>query len=273
MSHKEDRHLDFVLKHYKEGTFDTRKAVERFKSAQGISTEAPSLFQRFVTYGGLAIAASIMLGVFLFMYHSSSQWTEITADAAQETFLLPDSTCVTLTKGSSMSYRMKEGSRTIKMEGKAYFDVARDEGRPFEVDADGAFVRVLGTEFMVDATGKRNGHEATVYVAEGKVLFARNPKAEGVILTEGMGAELMEDEEIPQIQDHADANQIAWQRGTFIFDQTPLKEVLDCLSRHYGVSFAATDLSKKLSGEFYTDDLDLIIELIESALDVTVIKK
>ena len=40
-----------------------------------------------------------------------------------------------------------------------------------------------------------------------------------------------------------------------------------------GVSFAATDLSKKLSGEFYTDDLDLIIELIESALDVTIIKK
>jgi hypothetical protein len=56
-------------------------------------------------------------------------------------------------------------------------------------------------------------------------------------------------------------------------DQTPLKDVLDCLSKHYGVSFAATDLSKKLSGEFYTDDLNLIIELIESALDVTIIKK
>ena len=105
------------------------------------------------------------------------------------------------------------------------------------------------------------------------MLCARSSRAEGVILTEGMGAELIEDEEIPQIQEVADANQIAWQRGSFIFDQTPLKDFLVCLSKHYGVSFAATDLSKKLSGEFYTDDLDLIIELIESALDVTIIKK
>ena len=273
MSHSEDKHLDFVLKHYKEGTFDTQKAIERFKDAQGIKPAAPSIFQRFVMKGGLAIAASIVLGVFLFMNYNSRQWTEITAKAAQETFLLPDSTCVTLTKGSSMSYRMKEDGRMVKMEGKAYFDVARDESRPFEVDADGAFVRVLGTEFMVDATGNRNGLEAIVYVAEGKVLFARNSKTEGVILTKGMGAELMTGEATPQVQEDADTNQIAWQRGTFIFDQTPLKEVLDCLSRYYGVSFAATDLSKKLSGEFYTDDLDMIIELIESALDVTIIKK
>ena len=68
-------------------------------------------------------------------------------------------------------------------------------------------------------------------------------------------------------------NAIAWQRGYFIFDQTPLSEVLDCLSGYYHVSFAATDLSKKLSGEFHTDDLDLIIELIESALDVTIIRR
>lgn len=268
MSHSEDKHLDFVLKHYKEGTFDTQKAIERFKDAQGIKPAAPRRLPNFLIYG-ISAAAAVVLGVFLFMNYNSRQWTEITANAAQETFMLPDSSCVTLTKGSSVSYRMKAEGRQVKMEGKAYFDVAKDESRPFEVDADGAFVRVLGTEFMVDATASK----ATVYVAEGKVLFARNSRAEGVILTEGMGAELIEDEEIPQIQEVADANQIAWQRGSFIFDQTPLKDVLDCLSKHYGVSFAATDLSKKLSGEFYTDDLDLIIELIESALDVTIIKK
>lgn len=48
---------------------------------------------------------------------------------------------------------------------------------------------------------------------------------------------------------------------------------LDFISLHYNMSFAATDLSKQLSGEFYADDLDLNISLIESALDVTIIKK
>ena len=266
MSHSEDRHLDFVLKHYKEGAFDTQKAIGRFKAANGVKP-MPRRRRNPVIYA-MSAAAALLIGVFLFMHSGSRQWTEISADASQQEFMLPDGTCVTLAQGSVLSYRMKD-ERRVKMEGKVFFDVARDEARPFEVDADGAFVRVLGTEFMVDATASK----ATVYVAEGKVLFARNSRAEGVILTEGMGAELIEDEEIPQIQEAADANQIAWQRGSFIFDQTPLKDVLDCLSKHYGVSFAATDLSKKLSGEFYTDDLDLIIELIESALDVTIIKK
>lgn len=159
----------------------------------------------------------------------------------------------------------------IRMEGKVYFDVARDESRPFEVDADGAFVRVLGTEFMVDASDSPD--VAKVYVAEGKVLLAKDSDAEGVILTEGMGAVLGDGDDVPVVEEKADDNSIAWQRGSFIFDQTPLKNVLDCLSKYYHVSFVATDLSKELSGEFYTDDLDLIIELIESALDVTIIKR
>ena len=269
MSHSEDKHLDFVLKHYKEGTFDTQKAIERFKDAQGIKPAAPRRLPNFLIYG-ISAAAAVVLGVFLFMNYNSRQWTEITAKAAQETFVLPDSSCVTLTKGSSVSYRMKAEGRQVKMEGKAYFDVARDESRPFEVDADGAFVRVLGTEFMVDVT---DDSAAKVYVEEGKVLFARNSGAEGVILTEGMGATLADDARTPVVEEKADANSIAWQRGSFIFDQTPLAEVLGCLSEYYHVSFAATDLSKKLSGEFYADDLDLIIRLIESALDVTIIRK
>lgn len=51
-----------------------------------------------------------------------------------------------------------------------------------------------------------------------------------------------------------------------------MKEVLTCLSQYYNVSFVASDLDKRLSGEFSTEDLDLIISLIESALDVTIVK-
>ena len=267
MSHSEDRNLDFVLKHYKEGAFDTQKAIERFKDARGMRQQP----RRRWSYAaiGFSAAAAVLLGVFLFIGRDADQWTEIAVASTQQTVVLPDGTSVTLAPGSALSYRMKD-TREVKMQGKVFFDVARDESRPFEVDADGAFVRVLGTEFMVDVT---DDSSAKVYVEEGKVLFARNANAEGVVLTEGMGATLAEDAQIPVIEEKDDANSIAWQRGSFLFDQTPLSEVLDCLSDYYHVSFAATDLSKKLSGEFYTDDLDLIICLIESALDVTIIRK
>ena len=94
-----------------------------------------------------------------------------------------------------------------------------------------------------------------------------------MILTKDMQATLSPDGNVPVIAVEPDINSIAWQRGSFIFDKTPLREVLETLSEYYKVSFAATDLDKKLSGEFYAEDLDLIISLIESALDVHIVKK
>lgn len=267
MSHSEDRHLDFVLRHYKEGAFDTRKAIGRFMDAKGIRP-TPRRRWNFAAVG-VSVAAAVILGVFLFTGIESRRWTQVAAASSQQTVVLPDGTDVTLSPGSSLSYKMKD-RREVRMEGKAFFDVTRDEARPFEVDADGAFVRVLGTEFMVDVSDE---DAAKVYVQDGKVLFARNEKAEGVVLTKGMSATLAAEADVPVMDEKPDANSIAWQRGTFIFDHTPLKDVLDCLSGYYHVSFAATDLSKELSGEFAADDLELIIELIESALDVTIIRR
>jgi ferric-dicitrate binding protein FerR (iron transport regulator) len=118
-----------------------------------------------------------------------------------------------------------------------------------------------------------SGESKEVYVTEGKVFFARKSDSEGVILTKDMQASLSESDDVPVIAEVADVNTLAWQRGTFIFDQTPLKDVLDCLSGYYGVSFAAEHLDRCLSGEFMAEDLDLILMIIESALDVTIIKK
>lgn len=271
MSHYEDRHLDFVLQHWQEGKFDTQKAIERF-NATCRRKQQKSRLRWFHAVSAVAAAAVLVIG--LFALRQQTGWTELEAGRTAQSWTLPDGTQVTLAPGSMLSYKLK-GSRDVKMEGKVFFDVARDESRPFEIKADGAFVRVLGTEFQVDdrAAGRDGKKKVEVYVQSGKVLFAKSERAEGVVLTAGMSAALKEGEKMPEQDAIADVNAIAWNRGSFIFDQTPLKQVLDELSAYYGVSFAATDLDRKLSGEFMTDDLDLILELIESALDVTIIKK
>ena len=266
MSDFEDKHMDFVLKHYQEGKFDTRKAIDRFNEAHGIVQKPRRRVLPWVS-GMVAAAAAVVLCVFLFR-GNEQQMIELIANNAVKEFALPDGTEVTLAPGSKLSYSEKSPRKT-QLEGKAYFEVARDEAVPFEITADGAFVRVLGTKFMVDA----GSSVKEVYVTEGKVLVAKASDAEGVILTKDMQATLSPDENSPVIAVEPDVNSIAWQRGSFIFDKTPLREVLETLAKHYKVSFAATDLDKQLSGEFYAEDLDLIISLIESALDVHIIKR
>lgn len=265
MSDFEDKHLDFVLKHYQEGKFDTQKAINLFNETHGNVRKPRRRVLPWVS-GMVAAAAAVVLCVFLF--RGNGQQVQLMADAQVQEFVLPDGSKVTLSPGSRLTYGEKS-PRKPQLEGKAFFEVVRDEAVPFEINADGAFVKVLGTKFMLDA-----GSEVKeVYVTEGKVLFAKSSDAEGVILTKDMQATLSQSDAIPVITMEPDVNSIAWQRGSFIFDNTPLKEVLETLSGYYKVSFVATDLDKKLSGEFYAEDLDLIISLIESALDVHIVKK
>ena len=266
MSDFEDKHMDFVLKHYQEGKFDTQKALQRFNEAHGIVQKPRRRVLPWVS-GMVAAAAAVVLCVFLFRGNEHQQ-IQLMAHAQMKEFVLPDGTEVTLAPGSKLTYSEKS-PRNTALEGKAYFEVARDEAVPFEISADGAFVRVLGTKFMVNA----GSPVKEVYVTEGKVLFAKSSDSEGVILTKDMQATLSASQSIPVIAMEPDVNSIAWQRGSFIFNQTPLKEVLETLSKHYKVSFVANDLSKQLSGEFDAEDLDLIISLIESALDVHIVKR
>lgn len=270
MSEFDDRHLDFVTRHYQEGRFDTQKAMERFKS---VHDEAPKVRKiNWMRISGVAAAVTLLAGLFFLLRPQQDHWTELTAQSGTEVYVLPDSTSVTLAKGAVLRYKdFGKVSRRVEMTGKIWFDVTRDETKPFEVVTENSFIRVLGTQFQVDAT-VASAQAVEIYVASGKVLFARSAESDGVILTKGMGALMPVGVGGPVVNEAGDGNDIAWIRGTFIFDQTPLKEVLTCLSQYYKVSFVANDLDRKLSGEFSTEDLDLIIELIESALDVNILK-
>ena len=260
--------MDFVLKHYQEGKFDTQKAIKRFNEAHGIVQKPRRRVLPWVS-GMVAAAAAVILCVFLFRGNDpQTQQIQLVADAQIQEYVLPDGSEVTLAPGSRLTYS-ENSPRSTQLEGKAFFEVARDEAVPFEITSDGAFVRVLGTKFMVDA----GSSVKEVYVTEGKVLFAKSSDSEGVILTKDMQATLSASQSIPVVAMEPDVNSIAWQRGSFIFNQTPLKEVLETLSKHYKVSFVANDLSKQLSGEFDAEDLDLIISIIESALDVHIVKR
>ena len=190
MSDFEDKHLDFVLKHYQEGKFDTQKALQRFNEAHGIVRKPRRRVLPWVS--GVAAAAAFILCVFLF--RDNDQQIQLMASAEVQEFVLPDGSEVTLAPGSRLTY-IEKSPRKTHLEGKAFFEVARDEAVPFEITSDGAFVRVLGTKFMVDA----GSSVKEVYVTEGKVLFAKSSDAEGVILTKDMQATLSPDENVPVI--------------------------------------------------------------------------
>ncbi len=260
-----NRHLQFVLKHYREGAFDTRKAINRFNRAAGRRTRG------FIRYmAGVAAAAAVILGIFIFNTRPQPVHL-ITADATG-IFILPDSTAVTLAPNSSLEYDARaymRKSRSVRMEGKAFFDVTRNETNPFEITTDRAYIKVLGTSFQVDETA-----DTEVYVKSGKVLFSAAEEAEGVILTKGMEAVLnVAGRGIPEVVVPETPNPAAWATGLFEYESTPLEDVLNELSEYYGVQLKASDYDRKLSAKFETDSsIDDIMEMIAAAAEITITK-
>lgn len=266
MKTNEDRMIDFVAKSYEENRFDPKKALAR--SQNGSLRRSLSLSKRTVMLKRIAgVAAAAAVGIFLYLSWLTS-WTDYAAYDIAQTFTLPDSSSVTLAPGSTLSLQKHKDKRLVQMTGKVYFNVRHDDRAPFRVDAGSGFVKVLGTRFQVDSRDP-----FSVSVVSGKVLFsAIRSGEEALILTKGQSAVLDPAASKPVEITPKHPNPAAWATGEFIYDNTPLPEVLSELSEYYDVTLVAFDAghssgeSRRLSGEFSTSSLQEILNLINSAL-------
>ena len=266
MKTNEDRMIDFVAKSYEENRFDPKKALAR--SQNGSLRRSLSLSKRTVMLKRIAgVAAAAAVGIFLYLSWLTS-WIDYAAYDIAQTFTLPDSSSVTLAPGSTLRLQKHKDKRLVQMTGKVYFNVRHDDRAPFRVDAGSGFVKVLGTRFQVDSRDP-----ISVSVVSGKVLFsAIRSGEEALILTKGQSAVLDPAASKPVEITPKHPNPAAWATGEFIYDNTPLPEVLSELSEYYDVTLVAFDAghssgeSRSLSGEFSTSSLPEILNLINSAL-------
>lgn len=266
MKTNEDRMIDFVAKSYEENRFDPKKALAR--SQNGSLRRSLSLSKRTVMLKRIAgVAAVAAVGIFLYLSWLTS-WTDYAAYDIAQTFTLPDSSSVTLAPGSTLRLQKHKDKRLVQMTDKVYFNVRHDDRAPFRVDAGSGFVKVLGTRFQVDSRDP-----ISVSVVSGKVLFsAIRSGEEAMILTKGQSAVLDPAASKPVEITPKHPNPAAWATGEFIYDNTPLPEVLSELSEYYDVTLVAFDAghssgeSRSLSGEFSTSSLQEILNLINSAL-------
>lgn len=160
-----------------------------------------------------------------------------------ERFVLPDGSEVWLAAGSSLRYpaAFSREERAVELSGEAFFDVERDEKRPFTIRTGELQTRVLGTSFKISAFEGRT-HE--VSVATGRVSVGRGfPAAEIGVLTPGMA--LNYDARTGAVTRSAvDPAALAeWKSGILNFDKLPMSAVAEQLGRRFGIEVAIDDPS------------------------------
>lgn len=187
---------------------------------------------------------------------------------------LADGTKVWLNSQSILRFSYPFDSlRTVYLEGEAYFEVAQDGKRPFEVVTEENTLRVLGTKFNVRAYPEQ---PYQVTLAEGKIKI--NTSSSGLIT-------LLPDEQLSLGPNHDkyEINSVnaelfyAWTKGIFEFNDTSLEEIGCQLERWYNVKvdYASDDLKTiRFTGSILRNEsLGYALELIQKISDVRFSKR
>ncbi len=188
---------------------------------------------------------------------------------------LSDGTTVNLNYGSKIKYprNFTGDTRGIILIGEAYFDVAHNPERPFIVKTGKLNIKALGTEFNVLGYPGNDIVETTL--VNGKVVLEQN-EVNGNVKTIGAMepgqhvAYNLESGKITSSKGNIE-KYIAWKDGKLIFDNEPITEVAEKLSRMYNVDIEVADDIKDyaFTVTLVNDPLFLVLDLMTEVTDVT----
>lgn len=206
------------------------------------------------------IAGSIALGINSRTVPSQEFTASIPA-GSRTNLTLPDRSKVQLNSASELDFEWDtDGERTVRLNGEAYFDVAKDIEHTFRVFVSDIEVEVHGTSFNVNAYDDNN---ITVSLVSGKVsLGGGGLKGRKYFMEPGEKAVYSRAEGSVRIS-KADMNvDTGWTRGDLVFKSKRLSEVIAMIECRYGVEIDVkcdSLTNDMLTGKFSNEDVDDVL--------------
>lgn len=191
--------------------------------------------------------------------------------------LLADGTKVWLNAGSRLAFPsdFTGKKRDVYLEGEACFKVARNEHKPFIVNARDIDVKVLGTWFNVSAYGSDNKIETVLL--EGSVAVSR-PTALGIgkkeyLLKPNQRASFHKENNSIEIEEDYNVHKaISWTKGWYEFSGENVRTIFKRVERYYDVRFIVPKelvFSETISGKLdLNDSLTDVIEVLEDVAQI-----
>jgi transmembrane sensor len=162
-----------------------------------------------------------------------------------------------------LTYDDKLNPRLVFLVGEAYFNIDKAPGG-FEIFTEAGVVEVVGTAFNV----RVKDEEVEVAVASGIVTLRGLPNEEtDSVVQIPAGHKSLKKKNAPAIEPlPVDVElYLFWRKGRFVFEQTPLHDVLRNLERAYNVriDLHTKDLGEiRVTGEFGREPLQQILNEI-----------
>jgi len=229
--------------------------------------------------GLVRIAAAIAclvagLGVWRLRPRAAASREYATAPGQRLQLTLSDSSQVLLSVGTRLRVPPDFGvrERAVELDGEAYFVVRHDPRHPFLVRTRQGVTEDLGTSFDVRAYPQEQFVQ--VVVAAGHValrggagsggaasVVSLRPRDRGVIDARGV---------LSATSGVALGDYLAWTRGTLVFHDAPLGDVVAQLGRWYDVEIemsGASSAAERLTISFETGSVDEALAMLAQVVD------
>ena len=239
--------------------FDTEAVFQKIEHQTHAKTEKSN-------YWGLKIAAIFiaLIGIGALVFFANS--TTLSSGKNAMVFQLPDESEVQLSPNSTIEYNtlLWKFNRDLKLEGRAYFDVAH--GQNFSVETTSAKVEVLGTRFEVDA----NSEEFLVTCFEGKVRVTSASDRQELKAKQSL---LLKNEKLIKAE-----NQNLyphWILKNKAFEKADFSEILKELEQVYKVELSTENLNiqKRFTGELPLNRLEMALKILSETYGLKIDKR
>ena len=275
------------LEQLKSVSFPAREAAGQVRAKQLRKRQRVKTALR--TAGGSAVAVIIAIGANDFI---STDWYS-TAKGQQQRVTLADGTEINLNTETALRVKVTNTQRTVYLtQGEAFFSVAHDDSKPFNVIAANGRIHDIGTRFNVYT--QQNNTQVTVTDGEVEIISEPTDNREwswlksvmqtarqrffndygnqpGIHVTAGQQLAYNTLGEIGT-QTKTDTRRItAWKDGRLVFELAPLAEVMAQIARYHPVEFQFADerLKKiKVSASFDTHNLHLILNALQATFPI-----
>lgn len=213
-----------------------KKRIAAEKEAPVVSIQRkPSTWLRIAA----AVVFVVVAGALLWNQIREPEFLQVQTQTERQELQLSDGTRIWLNADSELDFPAQfEGDlRSVYLKGEAYFDVASNPEKPFVVYTPNGYVKVLGTEFVVQARTESSLEVVQVY--EGLVEYILDNRGGKAQLKAGTGAQY--DKANARLETTTEAlpeNRIAWKTGKLFLKGENLGQILDILGEHFSVRFS-----------------------------------
>ncbi len=186
--------------------------------------------------------------------------TITTPSGGKYEIVLPDGSKVWLNSASSIKFptAFTGGKREVEVTGETFFEIAKDENKPFFVRKGEVAIQVLGTSF--DVMAYEDDPNMKVTLVEGKIKVATDNKRReagsrrSAIISPGEQVRITKEGEMSLTKGVNIAEEVAWKNGLFWFDEDGVQQVIKKLSRWYNVDITVEgSIPDKFNGSIPMD--------------------